>query len=373
MKKVGIITYHKITNYGSVLQAYALQRACELLGYSAEIIDYLYPNSFQKAKPANIEPDCLLTPKQKFIKYLYAPQILLHHKRIADFVKKYHRLTPVEYVSPEHLLKESPKYDIYVSGSDQLWNTHFSKGDPSFLLHFAPTGAKKISYATSLGSSGFNNEYLTDFQKGLSEYSSISVREEAGISIVKSIIGKDAKVVLDPTLLLNSTEWNKVATPKRIEKKPYILCYFLNYTFDAYPYVDILADHIQKLTGYKLVMVGKPPKKFYGRNVRIIAEASPENFLALFRDAEMVLTTSFHGTAFSVNYGKPFITVVDNKTKDSRVVNFLKLFGLDNQKINMNDELSSLDKFHYSLDDLKNRLSYLREDSLSFLKKSLDE
>ena len=262
MKTVGIITIHKIENYGSVLQAYALQRQCELLGYVVKVIDYQYPNEFQKVQPANIEPDSIITLKQKILKYLYAIQIILHNHRIRGFSKRHHNLTDRCYISPDDILNNPPKFDIYLTGSDQVWNSHFCKGDPTFLLHFAPDDANKVAYASSFGSSGFNDKYKDLYIKLLSRYSSLSVREAAGIQIISNLIHKGSKVVLDPTLLLGPSEWNKIATPRRVIKEKYILCYFLNYAFDAYPYVDELADHFQKITGYKIVRVGKPPKKY---------------------------------------------------------------------------------------------------------------
>lgn len=372
MKTVGIITIHKIENYGSVLQAYALQRQCELLGYDVKVIDYQYPNKFQKAQPANIEPDSIITTKQKILKYLYAIQILLHNHRIRGFSKRHHNLTDRCYLSPDDILTNPPKFDIYLTGSDQVWNSHFCKGDPTFLLHFAPDDANKVSYGSSFGSSGFNDKYKDLYIKLLSRYSSLSVREAAGIHIINNLIHKESKVVLDPTLLLGPSEWNKIATPRRVIKEKYILCYFLNYAFDAYPYVDELADHFQKITGYKIVRVGKPPKKIYGFNTKFVVEASPESFIALFRDAEMVLTTSFHGTAFSVNYGKPFISVIGSKdTKDSRVVDFLKLLNLESQQLVMNETLPLVEKIYYDVVRTQESLNDLRKASIEYLSKSL--
>lgn len=374
MKKIGIITIHKIENYGSVLQAYALQRQCEILGYDVRIIDYQYPNCFQTSQPANIEPDTLLTTKQKILKCLYGIQIILHNHRIRGFAKRHQNLTERCYISPDDIAQNPPLFDIYLTGSDQVWNSHFCKGDPTFLLHFAPDDAIKVAYASSFGSSGFNDKYKDLYVRLLNRYSSLSVREAAGIQIIKNLIDKPAKLVLDPTLLLGPDEWNKVATPHRIVRKKYILCYYLNYAFDAYPYVDYLADHFQRITGYKIVRVGKPPKKLYGSNTTFLVEASPEDFLALFRDAEMVLTTSFHGTAFSVNYGKPFISVVESKkTSDSRVTNFLKLLNLETQQLVMNEKLPSMGKFDYNVSHTQQLLNELRVDSVEYLNKSLSK
>lgn len=373
MKSIGIITIHKINNYGSVLQAYALQKVCEDLGYKVEIIDYDFPNNFHRNnKYANISDAQPNEPK--LIKALFAKSLIKQHKGISSFVKRYQNLSDKKYHQVEDFTANPPSYDVYITGSDQLWSPRHCNGDPAFMLYFAPDNALKISYAASIGSNAIPEELKKAYIELLSRYKHISVRENTGAGVIRSLIGRDATVVLDPTLLLNREEWNKIATPKRLVKKKYILCYFLNYTFNAFPYVDELARDMQKQTEYEIVRVARPPHKLSFINTTYQIGASPEEFLALVRDAEIVLTTSFHGTAFAVNYGKPVFTVVqDRNASDSRQVNLMHNLGLDKQVLSIKDKFPMASETHYDVDNEQMVLNKLRLDSKRYLEKALKD
>lgn len=373
MKSIGIITIHKINNYGSVLQAYALQKVCEDLGYKVEIIDYDFPNNFHRNnKYANISDAQPNEPK--LIKALFAKSLIKQHKGISSFVKRYQNLSDKKYHQVEDFTANPPSYDVYITGSDQLWSPRHCNGDPAFMLYFAPDNALKISYAASIGSNAIPEELKKAYIELLSRYKHISVRENTGAGVIRSLIGRDATVVLDPTLLLNREEWNKIATPKRLVKKKYILCYFLNYTFNAFPYVDELARDMQKQTEYEIVRVARPPHKLSFINTTYQIGASPEEFLALVRDAEIVLTTSFHGTAFAVNYGKPVFTVVqDRNASDSRQVSLMHNLGLDKQVLSIKDKFPMASETHYDVDNEQMVLNKLRLDSKRYLEKALKD
>lgn len=373
MKKIGIITIHKIPNHGSVLQAYALQKACAGLGYNVEIIDYLFPNRFQSEQPANEEPDDHLTLKEKFLKYAFAFSILKQRKGIQSFVKRYMNLTKREYIHPNELKSTEFDYDIYISGSDQIWSPFHCKGDTSFLLDFAPDNSIKLSYASSFGKANVPDRYISDYRRCLNRYNHLSVREESGASLVEEITGKRPEVVLDPTLLLDATQWNEIAKQKRIVKDKYILCYFLNYSFKAHPYVERIADEIHQQTGYKIVWAIRPPKRLINKHTHFEVGASPEDFLALIRDAEIVLTTSFHGTVFSLNYGRPLLSIVaDKSSSDNRQVNILKMVGLESNILSIHDSIPYYKVADYDTSKVAARLSELREESMNYLVKALE-
>ena len=367
MKSLGIITIHRIFNYGSVFQAYALQQVCEDLGYRTEIIDYRYPNvQHQNNRFATMGNSQSNEPK--WIKYLFVKALLRQHKGISNFVYRYQHLSPITYNSPEELKKNPPRYDVYITGSDQLWNPCYCNGDPAFLLHFAPDDALKISYAASIGMRDIPLELHMLYKELLDRYKHISVREDSGINVIRDITGMEAKAVLDPTLLLDKDEWNKIAVPKRLIKKKYILCYYLNYTFNAFPYVGDLTAYMQKRTGYEIVHVARPPHKLVYGHTWYRVGASPEEFLALVRDAEMVLTTSFHGTAFALNYGKPLLTVVqDRNASDSRQVSLMHSLNLDAQVLSVKDVFPDESLFSYNVGEEQIRLSALRKESRQFL------
>lgn len=373
MKSIGIITIHKINNYGSVLQAYALQKVCEDLGYKVEIIDYDFPNKFHQNNKYSTASDT--QPNEpKWIKALFAKALVRQHKGIRLFIDKYQNLSSNKYHKVEDFTANPPAYDVYITGSDQLWSPRHCNGDPAFMLYFAPDNALKISYAASIGSNAIPEELKNAYIGLLSRYKHISVRENTGADVIRSLINKKATVVLDPTLLLNKDEWNKVATPKRLVMKKYILCYFLNYTFNAFPYVDELAMDMQKQTGYEIVRVARPPHKLSFINTTYQIGASPEEFLALVRDAEIVLTTSFHGTAFAVNYGKPVFTVVqDRNASDSRQVSLMHNLGLDKQVLSIKDKFPTASDANYNVDNEQTVLNQLRLDSKLYLEKALKD
>lgn len=373
MKSIGIITIHKINNYGSVFQAYALQKVCEDLGYGTEIVDYTFPNEFHRDNRYVVGLDS--QPNEpRWIKLLYARDLIRQHKGIASFVKRYQHLSEQVFSSPQDLNQNPPQYDIYITGSDQLWSPRHCKGDPAFMLNFAPDEALKISYAASIGSNKIPEELQPLYKELLCRYRHISVRENSGKNLIESMTGMDVSVVLDPTLLLCKDEWNKIAAPKRQFKKKYILCYFLNYTFNSFPYVDDLAEYMQKQTGYEIVRVARPPHKLFVSHTHYCVGASPEEFLALVRDAEMILTTSFHGTAFAVNYGKPVFTIVKEKmASDSRQVSLMENLGLENKILSITDAFPTKENFEYDVQMEQQRLEQIRLESKQYLINALKD
>ncbi len=373
MKTVGIITIHKINNYGSVLQAYALQRICEELGYRVEIIDYDFPNEAHTNNPYAVVGLDSAPNEPRWIKLLFAKALIRQHRGIAGFVQKYQHLSARCYKSPDELNQNPPIYDIYITGSDQLWSPRHCNGDTAFMLSFAPDDATRMSYAASFGSNEIPTEIKPVFKKYLSHYKAISVRENSGRDLVKELTGKEASVVLDPTLLLNAEQWNEIAVRQRLVRRKYILCYFLNYSFNAFPYVDDLAEHIRRQTGFDIVRVARPPHRFQLRNTKYKIGASPQEFLSLVRDAEIVLTTSFHGTAFAVNYGRPVFTIVKRRNAaDSRQVSLMSNLGLNGQIIELDADFPDWSNAEYDLGVEQRRLDLLRSESLGYLQKELE-
>ena len=377
MKSAGIITIHKINNYGSVLQAYALQEVCRRLGYDVEIIDYTFPNGYHASKSREYESEDARprTNEPKWIKALFAKALMQQHKGISQFVSNRLNLSEKSFNSPEELERLCPVYDVYITGSDQLWSPRYCKGDPAFMLHFAPESAKKISYAASIGTDAIPENLAKQYSALLGRYQSISVREKSGKEIISRLTGKEAAVVLDPTLLLDRNEWSTLIPQQRNTiKKKYILCYFLNYTFDAFPYVDNLAKEIQRQTGFEIVRVARPPHTLSFSHTKYRIGASPEEFLSLVKDAEIVLTTSFHGTAFALNFGRPIFSIVQSRmSKDSRQANILRLLGLEQQILSMGDAYPDHKLACYDVEKEQLALEDLRMDSLKFLRKSLEQ
>jgi len=370
--KVGIATIHKIANFGSVLQTYALQRCVLALGHDCEVIDYIYPNSYHQQKTnVNIKKThyfrkiinilCSLMTKQ-------TKRELLFEKFINDNII----LSEHQYKTIGSMHASPPNYDIYVSGSDQVWNPKYLKEDTTYLLDFAPLKSKRISYASSFGNSYFDQQYAALYKKHLSAFTHISVREDSGIKIVRDLTNKHSQHVLDPSLLLTSKEWAKLATNPKVKHK-YILCYFLGYTFNPQPYADILAKYIKKITGYKLIFITPDIYKVFDPTIRTIYDAGPKEFLGWFANAEIILTSSFHGTSFSVIFNKPFFSLIDNKPNlDCRQKSLLMKLNLNNQLISINSPLPDLSHLNINYDSVNKLLDIERKKSLDFLSNALE-
>lgn len=375
-KSVSIITIHRIYNYGSIFQAFALQQRCIELGFNVQIIDYIFPNFWHRTRKGMNNSKIRVAYESRFSKLFFALALLKQHKKMRNFVKVHLLLSKEVFNSPDELITKAPISDIYITGSDQVWNPKHCYGDPSFFLNFAPKGKKLISYAASFGVSTLDENTKKQYADYLTRYDMISVREESGVNLVKALTNnlKDAKVVLDPTLLLSKKQWNQIAVPNRLIKEKYILCYFLNYSFNAFPYVDDLAAYLEKQTGYKIVRVARPPRSLFNINGVFRVGASPEEFLSLIRDAELVVTTSFHGTAFAVNFGKPLYSIVEKRNnEDTRQVSLLSRIGLSDRILEKGSPFPLLKDVFYDPYNSEVLLEQLRKESNDFLKQALYE
>lgn len=375
MKTIGIITIHKINNYGSVLQAFALQKVLQLKGYDVEIIDYNFPNDFHKRRIPDKTPHFgeSSSAEPLWIKALFFQSLIRQHKGIQNFVKKYQNLSSLQYNSPSELENNAPRYDVYISGSDQIWSPRHCKGDPAFMLGFTPDNSIKMSYASSIGSDKIPESLRLQYKDLLEKYHHIAIREKSGIDTLKELANVNPHVVLDPTLLLNADEWNKIANPRRLIRHKYILCYFLNYSFNAFPYVEDFAEKIRKDTGYELVFVARPPHRLtVSKGIHYMIGASPEDFLALIRDAELVLTTSFHGTAFALNYARPLFSIIKERhASDNRQADLMNAVGLGSNIISVHDDFPTADQARYDVRSMQEKLESLRTQSFLYLNKAL--
>lgn len=292
--KIGILTFHSANNYGAALQAYALQTAISqtVTGSEVEIIDYR----------------CKGVEKQRSLKKLIKSSgfvsAVLHYpftknriRRIDRFCHENMKLS--NYIGTvEELKTAAEKYDRIVSGSDQVWNRNWTGNEDTYLQNFHEHNEKKVSYAVSFGISELPQEWKADYENYLKQFSWLSVREESGKKLLQNEFGLNARVNIDPTLLLTSEQWNKVAVKTNV-KKPYVLVYMVPYQKSVAAYARELAEK----NGLEVVTVCKSMKKNSGIYK---GTAAVEEIIGLFRNAEYVVTNSFHGTAFSVIYHKKF-------------------------------------------------------------------
>lgn len=322
MKKIGILTYHRVFNFGSLLQTYALQNYLEKMGCDVEVIDY-YPDRLRKKNLLfHINPKWK-SPFYKLIMHLIPAIIsrMLGYKMMNDFLKKYIKLTAKSYKDVNELVDELPDEDIYMNGSDQIWNVDTAEGvvDEVFFMNFLPDNAIRTAYAASFGKEMFSEENIVEMKQYLLKYSAISVRENTGVDILNKIGIKDCQWVLDPTFLLKLEDWKKIQTKIKLPER-YLLVYNLNRNST----ITYLANEIAKDKGLKIVNFAH--SFVFIKGAKNIIYPTPNLFITLFENAEYVITDSFHGTAFSINFERQFICVSAPKF-NSRIKSILDLIG----------------------------------------------
>lgn len=330
--KTGLLTFYHIHHYGAMLQAYATERAVASLGSECEIIDY-YVNQdntlFQR-------PTGLGSAAHDAHTALHYGPLKARYERFEAFSRENLNISGRRYQSLEELRQAELPYDVLLSGSDQIWNPKiFPDGrfDPVFFGAFSHK--RKIAYAPSFGIPRIPDGMEEELRTYLESFSHLSVRERQGQGIVRDITGKDVPVVLDPTLLLERTDWAAAARDGGAGRG-YILCYCISRPDTLAPYIRRLAEE----TGLPVVQLCGVRQKVHPK-ARCILSAGPAEFLGLFRDAAYVCTNSFHGTVFSVQFQKPFFTAVAPAEmaapESSRTFSLLSRLGLGERIIGKGD------------------------------------
>ena len=370
MKRIGIITMHKPISYGSALQSYALQKKIEDFGYEVELIDYRYPNELHYTKDGSIK-GCIRSVISFVINMLWGFPNIKKRKKFDIFYNKFYK-TSAYYPTAESLKENPPIYDLYITGSDQVWNPKFIKQDSSFLLSFVSDDKPKISYASSFATTVIPEGALSMYKENLSRYQAITVRESSGVTLVKELIGRDAKHVCDPTLLLSKEEWESISelSEYKIGEEPYILVFMLCYSFNPYPQARNVIHQIQKTLGIRTIYLDGQKHDLFEPNSKIVKSAGPLDFIKLIKNAQYVITDSFHGTIFSNIFNKPFTAIVKSGNVDSRIVSLLKEIGNEECAVTYDAKQVFLNKMNQEYDE---KLRLLSNESSQVLKYLLDK
>lgn len=355
--KIGILTYHRAHNYGAVLQAFALQEKLKALGHTVEIIDYS-PNYL--INPYKILSFNRLLTKSPIIIVKNLLNIivtfrrrLIRHKRFNHFINKYLVISEkVTSVIP-------PMYDIYILGSDQIWNSKISSGfDKIFFGYFTTKkNALKITYAASMEANNLSNGENVFFENALRNFNGISVRESNLSVLLQPLTSKIVKNVLDPTFIVDRLIWDNLAIKPKIAKK-YVLVYDVRINDQTL----ILAHKIAKEIDGVVVQLTAWIRSSYVKHRYQCA--SPKEFVGWIKYADCIVTSSFHGTAFSIIYNLPFYTIKLNDGADSRSELLLKNLDLSNRLI------STESNIHFTNIDYSNPnnlLEELKKESLYYL------
>jgi hypothetical protein len=373
MKTIGTITFHKTENYGAILQACALQKILSGMGHDSEIIDYYDP----------LMRISLLSRFRKvryFVWHSIVRKLLVgvgRKRKTEEFCRKFLRLSTKKYLCSEKLHVDPPIYDVYIAGSDQIWSPNIINNDPSYFLTFAPSDKKRISYAASFGISQIPGEFVDDYRERLNKIHALSTRELEGRKIIERLTGRNAEVTLDPTLLLDQNQWSQIAVPYE-SSRPYILCYYMPGEITVNKSITSLARQVSVLTGWRIICIGQKEYMKLNPLYHSIFDAGPAEYLGLFQNASFVITNSFHGTAFSINYRKPFLVPIDKnippeEALTSRITTLLSTLTLEHRLIPVGESLPLDDILSLDYRAAEIILQHEKKKSISFLTDALKE
>lgn len=324
--KIAILTFHRALNYGALLQAYALKTVLTELGNEVEVMDYrnevlekayYYPSFFERKGIKN--------------KLKYIIQGRSELKRIAGFDAFRNNELSIsnKIYNQDNVAESNQHYDLFITGSDQVWNYRAHNFDANYFLDFVKDSRKKRSYAASIGLSVLPEEYKEQYKKLLMNYQIISVRESQGKEIIDSLGIHNIRLDLDPTFLLTASDWKKFCSNQQYEN--YIFAYY----FELTPTLKEFAEKLSMQTGLKIIYVGNAFKSPFECHSMGLKTASPREFVEAINGATYVVTNSFHGTAFSINMKKPFFVELlqTDAAVNSRLINILENTGLMERQI----------------------------------------
>lgn len=337
--KIGILTFQNTTNYGAMFQAYALQKfiqqycSCEILNYTNQTLKNRYEINPFKAKSI-----------KEFVKKS------LHYKEnkknmliFNEFKRKNLNISDVEY-NEDTVMAADSRYDLFIAGSDQVWNFKLTDYDINYFLTFTSNKVKRNSYAASLGVSDLNTSDEQLLKKLITQQNNISVRENEGKNLINNIISSnqkiDVNVNIDPVFLLSLKDWDKLIENVNITYNNYLFIYEVAYI----PEILEFAKKIAKENNFKILYVSASNKKL--SDAITLKNITPLQFLKYIKNAEIIITSSFHGMAFSVIFNKKFYYgIPKNKANfGSRLNNLAKILGLEDRNfINYSQNTNFID------------------------------
>lgn len=365
--RVALITRHFIPNYGSLLQAMATQQAIENLGHSCDVIDYIREDETFRNREKT-----LLNRKQRWNgskgkRFLYLmlrqPESIAAGRKFERWQRQYLNLTK-RYSGLEQLKADPPAADVYMTGSDQVWGpVENGSYDSAYCLSFVDGNRRKMAYAASFGHTELSEEERGYYQTWLTCYQRITVREESAVKILEEL-GMEASWVLDPTLLFDAAYWAQYVKP--IAHKKYILVYQLHNDSRLNAY----AKKAAKKKGLPLIRLSVSFHQLL-RGGKLIWAPDLGTFLSYIKNAECMITDSFHGTAFAINFNTPFIEVMPNNNTGTRNRSILRLTGLQGRILQKQEDLALVDQkidFQYANKILEQK----RKESFCILKSMIE-
>lgn len=367
IKNIAIVTWLGNGNYGTSLQSFALHKKIQMLGYNVYFLQYVQ-SSFNYKNYIKFLLNKIGIDLAKWKRFISCSHVSVKQTKLLHFIaNNYNIHKPIN--TKRELQKLITETDVFVTGSDQIWNTKY-RFDPFFFLDFTGN-AKRIAYASSIGLQDFPEEHKAQVKTLLSRFSHIGLRESTAVKAVSNLLKRnDITQVLDPTFLLNSEEWAEVSAGAAVEfdiPKKFIFCYLIGTNEE---YKEQLKN-VVKYTGIKDVVIipAAENKSFCVEEAFVYHNAGPLEFVKLIKESSFVCTDSFHATALSLNFNKNFVEFMrfkdaDNASQNSRIYDVLSHYNLMDRIYS--DES---DRWHSKIDfnNVNQILELSRKKSLAYL------
>lgn len=368
---INVITRHAPPNYGSLLQAIATQRVIMNLGHECRIINYI-PKCETGVRMAITQLEQKTkwrrNPIKKAIYLMVAePKTLLMDRKFLAMRKKYLLMGP--YCATTGELKKlyaEKKDEVFLTGSDQVWGP-ISTGhyDPTYFLDFVPKSSRKLAFAASFGKAIFDEQTLKEYAVLLKKYDSLAVRENVAVELLKKM-DISAKQVLDPTLLMDADAWSEYVKPMKKPEK-YVLVYQIHANSDLDHYAVKFAEKAE----LPLLRVS-PLLHQARRSGKFVYCPDISGFLDLVKNAAYMVTDSFHGTAFAINFNTQFVEVLPNTGTSSRNQSILEFTGLTNRIVRDLNDFSYIDQ-EIDFKEANEKIGTSRIESIRILEEMLTE
>ncbi|MDO8847891.1 MAG: polysaccharide pyruvyl transferase family protein [Coriobacteriia bacterium] len=367
-RRVAIMSRHAIGNYGSLLQAYALQTVLQRLGHDPLYVDYRPHSDNAWCTCRTIMKASSKWNRNPLTRLAYlavrVPETAYRDWLFGSWRKRLLKVTNRKYRSHRPLSRRRPDADVYCTGSDQVWNvTGRGVIDPAYLFCFLPPNVPRFSYAASLGKAALEEPDERKLRVGLKRYAAVSVREGFGVDTIEAM-GYSATHVLDPTMLLCSDDWASLM-PSDTPESRYVLAYQMHWTKES----DDWARRVSDTLGLELIRITTSFHDRVRAQGKVLVLPTVGEFLWYVRNADLVLTDSFHGTAFSIVFNRPFLEILPSKYPQ-RNLDLLNSLGLTDRVVTVaSDPTVALSGLDYR--PVNQVLDQRREESLSFLRESL--
>ena len=385
--KIAYICNTYIWNYGSILQSYALFVKIKQLGFEADVVDYKdTPNTLKAQFKQTLFLRIPMLFKYSELKKKILSIKISHNVSYCNIQNQRHKAMKLfvtnnfTFTKPCNTIQDVKNqikdYACVLIGSDQLWGVAEILRD-YHTLNFIPDNQPKISYATSFGVSQLPCFVRSKARNFLKKIDFLSIREKSGAEIIKNIADRDAKIVVDPTLLLSPSDWSLVAgNEKRISEK-YIFCFFLGNNPDQRNFTK----QFSKKVNLPIVSM-QHVDEFIPSDIDFadinINDASPNDFINLIKNAEYIICDSFHASVFSIIFKKNFYTLDRYKSsstnsRNTRITSLFSILGLENRHINIHSNVDELIKITTDYNHVHEKWYEWKQESLNYLKNSLDK